>query len=394
MTIVQICPSPFPSTGGPARNYVQFRNAIRSEVICFVRPGEGAREQFVVTPTHVVTASRLPLLRKYYYTGSRSTKHRAAELVRSAACVVLHSFYQYPATWVSRLCRQSGIPYIIVLHGVLDPWTFGHNRALKGLWMFLYGERYLAGASRVVCATEREFIKARRFIRPEQKAVIRWCVTTPDLNPYQSRRETVRSNLGIDRSDRVLVSLGRLDRMKRPAAVVEACARSGASNLKLLVIGPDGNVSQDDLRAAASKYHWNGLRTVGPIFDHRKDELLAASDGYISLSWRENFNFSAAEALSVGLPLILSPGNDLGWEFEGQGFGWQLKTDAIEEAVSTIREFAERPAGELQRMGALGRDWAARALNRMRFDAELQSLISNVAGAGVIRNADRLPTDR
>ena len=63
---------------------------------------------------------------------------------------------------------------------------------------------------------------------------------------------------------------------------------------------------------------------IGPVYGDSKYHYLFASDAYVSLSQRENFNHTAAESLSAGLPVILSPGNDLAGEIRDEGCSWSL----------------------------------------------------------------------
>jgi hypothetical protein len=70
MNIVQICPTPFLSLGGPARNYIQFHLALDTRPIVFIRPGEGIGEQMVVPSLVNIRTINFPLLTRYYYAKS------------------------------------------------------------------------------------------------------------------------------------------------------------------------------------------------------------------------------------------------------------------------------------------------------------------------------------
>jgi glycosyltransferase involved in cell wall biosynthesis len=163
--------------------------------------------------------------------------------------------------------------------------------------------------------------------------------------------------------------------MKRPLETLRLVASMGAPNLKLLVIGPDEDLTRAQLEAEARALRWNGLRLIGPVFGENKFEYLGLADAYVSLSYRENFNYTLAEAMAAGLPPILSPGNDLGWEFAGDGFSWQLKSDSVEEARRALVEFLNAPSDELTRRGAAAREWAGKNLSLGQLREQLNSLV-------------------
>jgi hypothetical protein len=99
-------------------------------------------------------------------------------------------------------------------------------------------------------------------------------------------------------------------------------------------------------------------------------------DGFVSLSYRENFGYSFAEALAYGLPAIVSSGHDLAHDIVGPykefSCGWLLDGDARSQAVAAIREWATALAGRLTAAGAAGRAWVSDELAFDRFRERLK----------------------
>ena len=120
------------------------------------------------------------------------------------------------------------------------------------------------------------------------------------------------------------------------------------------------------------------VHLVGQLAGDRLAEAFLASDGFISLSHRENFGYSFAESLASGLPAIVSAGHDLAHDImpPGDAFpcGWLLDGDAAVAAVGAIREWAAAPAARLATMGATGRTWAGEELSFERFRDRLRGL--------------------
>lgn len=376
MRVVQICPTPFPSLGGPAKNYAQFHAALNTETICFIRPSDGVGEIMVVPTKINIRTVDFPLLTHYYYTEPAELK--MAELVIAEAnCLIIHNFYRFPAAWGARVARKHNVPYIVVLHGILDPWVFNKNGILKRLWLNLYGYEILNFASGVLCATNRERSKAERYLKPDTGKVVPWAVEIPGSASRESRRAALRASLGIGDEDRVIIFFGRLDKMKRPIETLELAANMREPRLKLLVVGPDADVTSQQLIRKARRLKWDGLRVIGPCFGTEKFNYLGAADAYISLSHRENFNFTAAEAMMSGLPVILSEGNDLGWEFVGQGFSWQLHTQDANEARAALRSFLQTSPSTMADMGRAAAKWAAANLSTTQFKQKLTTVVED-----------------
>jgi glycosyltransferase involved in cell wall biosynthesis len=164
--------------------------------------------------------------------------------------------------------------------------------------------------------------------------------------------------------------------MKRVMETMEAVSRVNHPALHLVVVGPGTpELTVDQCRARAKALSSGCIHVMGPSFGSEKRQWLLGADAFISLSHRENFNYAAAEALSAELPIILSPGNDLGAELVEAGAGWILHSFERAEEVNAIRQFADLPAEKLAAIGAAGRRWAAAKLSEEAFAATLSRLM-------------------
>ena len=380
MNIVHICPRPFPSLGGPAKNYQQFQQAMGGDTIAWVAAHDGIGEEPVLSLAEIIRTVGGRTLGQYYYAPAARLRN-VERLVSGADMVFFHGLYTYPLVAVSRMCWRYGVPYGIALHGILDPWARRKRRIVKGTWMRLYGWKILRRASALLCTTQREADKVAPYLRDAgPRRVVSWAQELPDLGKILGRRAELRRELGFGADDRVLVFFGRLHSMKRPQETVRLAAKHGGSRVKLLMIGPDDDVTKKQLEADARELGWAGLRVVGPVFGDRKYELLGAGDAYISWSYRENFNYSLTEAMAAGLPPILSRGNDLGWEFADEGFSWQMHTDEVAEAGAAIEAFSLLSDLQLRERGDAARRWTEQHLSIDRFRHELEAIVREAGG--------------
>lgn len=114
-------------------------------------------------------------------------------------------------------------------------------------------------------------------------------------------REKKRKELGLDSEDMVLISVGRLDVNKNNETTIRALAK--VPNVKLLLCG-DG-VLKESLNVLSEKY---GVRDRVLFLGNRVDviELYCAADIMVMMSYREGLSRSIMEAMSIGLPCVVS----------------------------------------------------------------------------------------
>lgn len=303
----------------------------------------------------------------------RSAKIRAEAELGNADGLVAHSFFQSHGIWTRQMARKYGIPYWLVPGGTLDPLVFQKKGAAKRAWMRLYGHAILRDAAGIICSTRREAEKIQeRFACPVPQ-VIHWPVALPDLNDRAACRETLRRQLGLAPDTRILLFLGRLHEVKRVRELVETFLQAGCKQTVLLIAGPDGG-ELTALKTLAG--NTEKIRFLDYVEGEQKQQLLLGSDGYISLSRKENFGYTAAESLAAGLPVILSPGHDLASELEQTDCGWLLHSFSAPEAIAALRAFDQAADQNLAAMGSQARTWAADHLGFERFKTGARTFLS------------------
>lgn len=365
----------FRSSGGPAKTIKYFRDGLDARLLNFVTERE-TRDQgpLAIDNTVPVLSKNLPIF-NYLRSPSADSDIRAQAMLRNADMVSCHAFYRSHALWVRRHCNAMGKPYWFVPHGILDPWVMESMKWGKRLYLNFGGKSFLSDASAVIFSTKREQEKANAsFNLPSKQYVIYWPVESVDRARRFAARERLRRNLGISESDRVLVYFGRLHSMKRPLETIKAFSEvaNKRADWHLIMIGSDADVSKDICRRAARKYHVDkNVHVLGSIYGPEKYEYLMAADGYVSLSYRENFNHTACEAMACGLPVVLSPGNDLSYDLLNRGVGWFPASDACNEIKRALTSFFTESQKKVEQMGQVASKWVSVELNVDNFNNAL-----------------------
>ncbi|MGW0023002.1 glycosyltransferase [Rhodococcus sp. NPDC003383] len=259
--------------------------------------------------------------------------------------------------------RRSGIPYVLQTHGMVGP----SDHPLAAPLDAALTRRILRGAGAVfyLNAPEREQVGA---------------VAGSDL-PFVHLRNgvpTYRSTAARPGPPEVLF-VARMHPRKRPVAFVEmakALLEKGV-DARFTLVGPDEGEGPA-IRAAIggdTRISWEGA--LAPV---AVPQRMAAAGIYVLPSVREPFPMSVLEAMSVGLPVVITDDCGLASVVERTGSG--IVTDpavpALAAAVETV--LAER---ELARaMGERGRAVAHADFGMQPVVERLQDVYSRLLGSG------------
>lgn len=258
--------------------------------------------------------------------------------------VHLHGLWQYTALATRRRNRDSGTPYIVSVHGMLEPWSLSQSRWKKEIISFLFHRSFLMKADCIMAtsAMEVESIRAAGYRNPI--ANIPNGVEFPESLPTR-RPSAIRKALFLSRihPKKGLVNLIKAWGVIRPA------------DWKLVIIGPDevGHLAVlKDL--VAEERLGECISFQGEAWgDLRSTEYLNA-DLFVLPTSSENFGLVIPEALSHGVPVITTKGAP--WEdLERFECGWWIDL-GIEPLVAALREAFSLPQEVLAEMGARGRE--------------------------------------
>ena len=366
------------SDGGPTKTIKDFKRALQSEVFSI---GSSMQQNNPDTVPGVIPVASLslPVAQQFGYC-TRKSSYQAEQECKNSSLISCHGFYRYHNLWINRIHKNYKTPYWLVPHGVLDPWVMQSSKFIKKAFWKGGGAFFIDRASTIIFSTKAERDKARSQFELPNYEVIPWPVELVQFNSRAKRREKIRKKLGIPQDAKVLLYFGRLHKMKQPLKTIRAFAAVGDEKMHLLIVGNEYGISlkQCYLTAKDLGIH-KQVHLVGSVFGEKKYDYLFASDAYISLSHRENFNHTAAESMSAGLPLILSPGNDLQPEIHSSDCSWGLPDDRLKTAVEAIESFNSLSFEELEKMGARGRDWVDQNLQFNQFAERLQKVARKYA---------------
>src|SRR5262245_30669925 len=252
--------------------------------------------------------------------------------------------WQYCSVGSHRWHRQTGRPYVVHPHGMLDPWALGNARWKKRIAATLYENQHLRGAACLGALSESEARSIRAYGLRNPICVIPNGIDLPDLGESSTKVQS--------ENRKTLLYLGRLHRKKNLANLIRAWnSRSRNRDSWILAIaGWDQGGYESELKQIAGD---SSVVFLGPQFGVKKRESYRACDAFILPSLSEGLPMTVLEAWSYAKPVLMTAECNL-----PEGFA--------AEAALRIGSSADEIAAGLNQLFEMGDDDRAATGNRAR----------------------------
>ena len=219
--------------------------------------------------------------------------------LRDADALVLHGGWNPEVIVAARAARRQGVPYIVVPHGVYDSPVLERHVWRKRIWWKIFEKDYLDRAKAIHLFFDRECDQLRAL------GVKTPCVLAP--NGYEAPTGLAWNGAT---EDGYLLWLGRFDlQQKGIDLLIEAVSKLPANERpRVRLVGVDWKRQKAKAMRIVDKFHMNDWISVeGPVYGNEKWKLLAESRGFLYPSRWEGSPFSVVEAISIGIPTLVTP---------------------------------------------------------------------------------------
>ena len=264
--------------------------------------------------------------------------------------VIFEEFYCYPFNKIIYRVVNQKIPYIIIPRSQMTHQAKEVRKAKKKIADALFFNWFVKKAVAIHYLTETEKNDSAAY---KTKSVI-----LPNGIHMPEKVEQKKAEDSF-----VISYIGRLNIFQKGIDVLmDACGLIKEdlikNHVKVRFYGPDQEGALEQME------HWRsskGLETVvefyGSVFAEQKAEVLRQSDAFIMSSRFEGMPMGLIEALSYGLPCIVTPGTNLLNEIVDAeaGFGCELSAEKIAETVLTVLKRKD----DLSKMRSNARDLAS-----------------------------------
>lgn len=366
MKILHAIQSADPSRGGPLEGILQVAQATSPSITHDVVSLDDPSADYIAGQPVLITAL-----------GPGSILGFSPRLVpwlkanaKSYDLVIIHGLWRYISVGVWRALRGGNTPYVVMPHGMLDPW-FKHRYPLKHYkkWLFWPWTEYrvLRDARAVIftCDEERRLARESFWLYRCTERVGTVGVRGPEAD-LEWARENFYSFFPQLRGKRVILFLGRLHEKKGCDLLVQAFARVACrdADLRLVMAGPCHDGLDLRLRTMAAdlgvaqRVIWTGM-----ISGDTKWGAFAAAEAFALPSHQENFGIAVAEALSCAKPVLISNKVQI-WREIDSDKGGLICDDTLEGTTEMLRRWLAMPPEGRSAMGA-----AARSCFENRYEA-------------------------
>jgi len=243
--------------------------------------------------------------------------------------IVFEEFFKIECCFVARKAEKLGIPYIIVPRCQMTKDYMKNKRMKKKVASILLFKHFSKKAKAVQFLTEQEKIDSVAFYSGES-------FVAP--NGIFLKNESAN----IDKSSVVGTFIGRYSVWQKGIDLLFEAIRNKRELLQnnhivFELYGPDHRTgTSESIRKLVTENHLEELVKVnGPVFDDEKKNVLLNSSFFVHTSRFEGMPMAVLDALSYGVPCLVTQGSNVREEIENYDAGWgsDNSVESIEEAL-------------------------------------------------------------
>ncbi len=352
LRVLSIISAAAPESGGPIQGLIsqqiELENKIQFNIVSLDSPDAVFVKSFPMPLNPLGLKAGEPDRRNAFARHYNYSPHMIPWLkrnIREYDVVLVHGLWNYATYAASRVLPNSGVPYFVFTHGMMDPW-FRETYPLKHLakqafWLFNEGV-LMAGARSVLFTSEDEKLLARGVFAGHsgyKETVVGYGTNRP---PDATAAQTAAFKAAVPQVGErpYLLFLSRIHPKKGCDLMIDAFATVAARDpdLQLVIAGPDqvGWTAKLQGQAAAlglgERVHF-----PGGLFGDAKWGAIRGADAFVLPSHQENFGIVVAEAMACSLPVLTTRKVNIWREVEGSGGGM-----AVDDTLAGITDMLQR----------------------------------------------------
>lgn len=243
--------------------------------------------------------------------------------------VVFHEAYIREYLIISKALRKRKIPYIIIPHGELNEEAQQKKHLKKVVANFLLFNTFINGAVAIQCLSQRE-MDSTRF--GKQKFI-----GTNGINIPEKRKTSFHT-------DKIkFVYIGRLDAYHKGLDLMISAIKNISDFLRenkctFNLYGPDLNGRFQHVTDLINEANVQDIVFLNhEVSGKQKEDILLDADIFIQTSRFEGMPMGILEAMSYGLPCLVTEGTTLSGIIAENECGWSAKTN-IEDIAMKIKK--------------------------------------------------------
>lgn len=297
--------------------------------------------------------------------------------------VHVHGLWTYPTVAARKWAGRHSKPYLVTIHGMLEPWALQNSRWKKALAGALFENVALQRATCLHVNTAAELQSVRRYGLRNPVCIIPNGVDLPDTSLHSCPIAPWAEK--TDPGAKVLLYLGRLHRKKGLSnlltawASVQDVARKEGWHLAIAGWDQGGHETQLQDQANAAGLT-DSVHFLGPLFGEAKAAAYRCAEAFILPSFSEGLPMVVLEAWAHSLTVLMTSACNLAEGFTAEA-ALRIEPDERSIAAALVRIFKTSPTLRRQ-MGARGRQLVAERFGWANVAADLNRVYQWTLGIG------------
>lgn len=348
LKVLHVIPSVSPALGGPSQVVLNLVKALRqwdcdAEIVTTNHDGPSIldvplnqRIEYEQVPIWFLPRCEPPMKEFIFSTALTGWLWQH---IRNYDLIETHYLFSYASTCAGAFARWYRVPYIVRTIGQLSGWALAQSRWKKQIYTFLVERHNLNCAAAIHCTSDGEAKDVRHFGIQTPTIALPLGVEPPIID--LQAKQKLRDAYGISPQTPIVLFFSRLHYKKRPDLLLLALKKLAQQNYDFhLILAGTGEREYitylTNLVSSLGLLHCTSI--PGFVMGQDKALLLAGSDMFVLPSFSENFGVAVAEAMSYGLPVIVTPGVQIAPEIclMATGLVVEAKVDALSNAIARL----------------------------------------------------------
>jgi glycosyltransferase involved in cell wall biosynthesis len=255
-----------------------------------------------------------------------------------------HYLFSYAPTCAATIARWKGVPYTVRTMGQLTSWALAQSRSKKQIYTALAERRNLQQAAAIHCTSPSEIEDVRNFGIKTPTITLPLGVNLPSIDPEAKAK--IRQQYNILADTPIILFLSRLHYKKRPELLLESLKQlqTNGHHFHVILAGSGEANYVSELKSLTTTLGLSDrVSFPGMVVGQDKDLLFQGSDLFVLPSFSENFGIAVAEALIVGLPVVITPGVQIAPDIAAAqaGFVVEGEVNLLAEAITQLLSSSE-----------------------------------------------------
>lgn len=348
MKVLHIAASLSPEWGGPVKVIQGLTEALAKkdmEVSIFAPIKKGKEKEAILPKGVNIRLFPQDIFAKFWRNHSFALKKGLVKEINKFDLIHIHEIWHHSHFVGYRLAKRFNKPYVVSVHGALEPWCLNYKALKKRIFSSLFERQILEQASVLHAITEKEVKNIRAF------GVINTPVATIpngiDLQEFQNlppKEELIKFYPKL-KDKKVILFLGRIHPQKGLDLLGKVFSEIAKKrkDVYLLIAGPDEGGYQAQIEKLLEKEGvLNKIIFTGMLTGYKKLVALSGADFFVLPSYSEGFSITILEAMVCGVPVIITTGcNFLEVAENSAGIVINPNVDELKEAMIKLLEKPE-----------------------------------------------------